>query len=178
MTDDGADSAVILFNPGEFEFPKTLINLRTKADLINIGNEVGWLGYPGLYEWTLCFFSGCVSARRKNGYLIDGVAINGVSGGPVLYAPEDASSLQFVGVISAYHANRLTGGTLPGLLIAQDVSHFHDVISFFRNLEDARRKKAEEEAKKKQEEAQPVALQESTPQPATASQAEPSSRGA
>lgn len=148
LTDDSADSAVILVNPSELDFPETLIQLRPKSDLLNIGSEVGWLGYPGLSEWTLCFFSGCISARRNNGYFIDGVAINGVSGGPVISAPNGGSP-QFVGVISAYHPNRQAGGSLPGLLIAQDVSHFHNVIQMVQSLDEARRQKAEEDAKKK-----------------------------
>jgi hypothetical protein len=149
FTDDDTDSAMILFNPSDFDFPEELISLRPKDAVITIGNEVSWLGYPGIYEWTLCFFSGCVSANRKNSYLIDGVAINGVSGGPVLYS-SDADGVQIVGSVSAYRANRQRGDTLPGLLIAQDVSHFHSVIQVFKNLDDAKRKKAEEEAKKKQ----------------------------
>lgn len=139
------DSAAILFHPGDFDFPESLIQLRPKEEFINIGNEVGWLGYPAMYEWTMCFFSGCISARPQSGYLIDGVAINGVSGGPVVYSPS-AEVVQFVGVISAYHANR----NLPGLLIAQDVSHFHNVIAMVKTLDEARRAQAEEEAKKKQ----------------------------
>jgi hypothetical protein len=161
LTDENTDSAVILFNPSDFDFPEELVPLRPKEQLISIGNEVGWLGYPGLYEWTLCFFSGCVSASRTNSYLIDGVAINGVSGGPVLYS-SNAEGVQFVGVISAYRANRQTGDTLPGLLIAQDVSHFHSVIQMFRNLDDARKKKGEEAAKRKQGENEPAQSPEPT----------------
>jgi hypothetical protein len=149
FTDDDTDSAMITLNPAELEFPESLIQLRPKDAVISIGNEVGWIGYPGIYEWTLCFFSGCISANRKNSYLIDGVAINGVSGGPVLYS-SGADGVQIVGTVSAYRANRQFGDALPGLLIAQDVSHFHSVIQVFRNLDEARKKKAEEEAKKKQ----------------------------
>ena len=167
QTDKNTDSALILISPGDFEFPESLIHLRPKENLINIGNEVGWLGYPGLYEWTLCFFSGCVSARRKNGYLIDGVAINGVSGGPVIYSPDTGSDIEFVGAISAYHANRQAGGPLPGLLIAQDVAHFHDTIQMFKTFEEMRRQKAEEQAKQKQ------AAAESPPPRAESSSSEP-----
>jgi hypothetical protein len=86
-----------------------------------IGAEVGWLGFPAIAQYTLCFFSGNVSAWQewRNAYLIDGVAINGVSGGPVIYStPTDG--VQIVGCISAYRANRATGEALPGLSIAQD----------------------------------------------------------
>lgn len=75
-------------------------------------------------------------------YLIDGVAINGVSGGPVMYGTE-TDGIQIVGTVSAYQANRVTGETLPGLLIAQDVSHFHTVASTVQSLDEASKKKAE-----------------------------------
>jgi hypothetical protein len=70
-------------------------------------------------------------------YLIDGVAINGVSGGPVFY--HTGSEVQIVGVISAYVANRATGDTLPGLSIAQDVAHFHSVDLRVKSLDEMQR---------------------------------------
>jgi hypothetical protein len=80
------DSAVLLFNKGEFPLPKDLIPLLPTACPLSIGVEVGWLGFPAIESFTLCFFSGIISARQdfRKAYLIDGVAINGVSGGPVL----------------------------------------------------------------------------------------------
>lgn len=142
------DSAVILCPAADLGLPETLIQLRPVQSPLSIGAEVGWLGFPGLAAYTLCFFSGNISARRnQGGYFVDGVAINGVSGGPVLYR-DGTNGVQFVGIVSAYHANRLTGDTLPGLLIAQDVSHFEQSIKSIRDLDEARKKAAEEEAKK------------------------------
>jgi hypothetical protein len=73
------DSAVILFPPGDLGLPKQLIPLLPTSITLDIGAEIGWLGYPSIAASTLCFFSGNVSARRDHSYLIDGVAINGVS---------------------------------------------------------------------------------------------------
>jgi hypothetical protein len=142
------DSAVICCAPNELDFPKEPIPLLPMDITIEIGVEVGWVGYPSIESNTLCFFSGSVSARRKNrsAYLIDGVAINGVSGGPVIFRHE-TDGAQIVGIISAYHANRQGGDALPGLLIAQDVSHFHKVIQSLKSLAEAKKKKAEEAAK-------------------------------
>jgi hypothetical protein len=98
----------------------------------------------------MCFFSGTVSAWQpaKKSYLIDGVAINGVSGGPVFHCP-DPEKPQIIGSVSTYHANRATGETLPGLLRAQDVSHFHAAAARIRNIDEANAKKKEfEEAQK------------------------------
>lgn len=140
LSDPETDSAVILFPLGELNLPKELIPLLPSSAALDIGTEIGWLGYPAMASSTLCFFSGNVSARREHSYLIDGVAINGVSGGPVIYS-NDIDGVQFVGTVSAYMSNRATGDTLPGLAIAQDVSHFHDMISFIKSLDEAREKK-------------------------------------
>lgn len=77
------------------------------------GSEVGWLGFPGLVEPEMCFFHGHVSGylNEPPTYLIDGVAINGVSGGPVF---DDRAHL--IGLVSAYIPNRVDAQTtLPGL---------------------------------------------------------------
>jgi len=140
LSDPETDSAVILFQPGDLGLPQELIPLLPTSVSLDIGTEIGWLGYPGIAASTLCFFSGNVSARRAHSYLIDGVAINGVSGGPVIYA-NDIHGIQFVGTVSAYISNRATGEVLPGLAIAQDVSHFHEMTSFIKSLDEAKENK-------------------------------------
>lgn len=147
FTDYATDSAVIFFPSGQLDLPNDLIPIRPIDTRLNIGTEVAWLGYPAIEAWTLCFFSGNVSARRddQKAYLIDGVAINGVSGGPVINSTA-TDGVQFVGVMTAYRANRATGDALPGLSIAQDVSHFHGVIQHIRSVDEANRKKRELEA--------------------------------
>ena len=151
------DSAVILCGLSDLKLPEEPIGLFPSGTRLPIGVEVAWLGYPGIAEYTLCFFSGNVSAfwEFRNAYLIDGVAINGVSGGPVIHCSDPAcgDKVQIVGAISAYRANRATGEVLPGLSIAQDISHFQDSLSHIRNLDEANRQKAiaEAEAKAKAE---------------------------
>ena len=146
------DSAVVLFFKEELPFPEDLVSLFPSQNPLGIGLEVGWLGFPSVAPYDLCFFSGNISARQehRNAYLIDGVAINGVSGGPVLFSTE-TEGVQIVGTVSAYQANRATGEALPGLLIAQDVSHFHDVADHIRSIDDANKKKKELEEANKQE---------------------------
>jgi len=141
------DSAVVLFLKSNLQLPEFLITLFPVGTPLDIGAEVGWLGFPAMEPSTLCFFSGTVSARQefRNAYLVDGVSINGVSGGPVLYSTE-ADGIRVVGTVSAYRANRATGEALPGLLIAQDVSHFHDVANHIRSIDEANKKKKEFEA--------------------------------
>ena len=145
-----ADSAVVLFLKRDLKLPERPIDLLPVETPCRIGVDIGWLGYPVIERYTLCFFSGAVSARQANkgAYLIDGVAINGVSGGPVFHCHN--SSVQIIGCVSAYQANRATGETLPGLLRAQDVSHFHEIAKYVQSLDEARNKKKEfEETQKK-----------------------------
>lgn len=141
------DSAVICFDRElEFPLPENPIPLLQSDFFIKIGVEVGWLGFPNVAPENLCFFSGNISARPKDtkAYLIDGVAIHGVSGGPVLHATDiDTDGVQIVGTVSEYWANRATGETLPGLLIAQDVSHLHDTARTIQSIEEENKKKAE-----------------------------------
>lgn len=136
------DSAVILLSTGHFDFPENVIPLFPTAHSIGIGVEVGWLGFPIIEASTLCFFSGNVSARHayREAYLIDGVAISGVSGGPVLFST-DTEGVQIVGTVSAYRPSKTSGDTLPGLLLAQDVSHFHDIITRVKSIDEANKQK-------------------------------------
>ncbi len=133
------DSAIILFPTSSFPFPDNLIPLLPIKEPLSIGNEVGWFGFPSIAPYTLCFFSGRISAKQNSGksYLIDGVAINGVSGGPVVL-PTDTGEIQIIGFISAYSASRHGSNTLPGLSIAQDVSYFHKIIHKINSIDEAR----------------------------------------
>jgi hypothetical protein len=152
--DRSTDSAVVLFLKGDLQLPELPIALMPSGEVCGIGIDVGWLGYPVIEPDMLCFFAGTVSARHdsRRSYLVDGVAINGVSGGPVFHCPSPESDLvQIIGCVSAYHANRATGETLPGLLRAQDVSHFHAVASHVLSIDEANLKKREFEEAQSQE---------------------------
>lgn len=149
--DNATDSAVVLFLKGDLQLPESPIALMPVDQPCGIGADIGWLGYPTIEPDTMCFFAGTVSAWQapRKSYLIDGVAINGVSGGPVFHFP-DPEKLQIVGCVSAYHANRATGEALPGLLRAQDVSHFHAAAGQVRSIDEANAKKIEFEEAQKQ----------------------------
>jgi Trypsin-like peptidase domain len=161
--DQANDSAVILMVKEDLKLPDDPIPLLPMDHPCSIGSDVGWLGYPAIEPWSLCFFAGTVSARQDNrkSYLIDGVAIHGVSGGPVFHS--STCGVMMIGCVSAYHANRASGEALPGLLRAQDVSHFHGVASRVRSLDEARRQ--EEEQKQKVQ----TAAEATTPLPPTPS---------
>jgi hypothetical protein len=150
MIDQSNDSAIVLFLKGELKLPEVAIALTPVDEPCSIGSDIGWLGYPVIEPDTLCFFAGTVSAQQpaRKSYLIDGVAINGVSGGPVFHCTTQ-NHVQIIGCVSAYHANRANGDALPGLLRAQDVSHFHGAAEVIRNIDEANTQKHEfEEAQK------------------------------
>ena len=149
--DKATDSAIIIAPSATLkilQLPGNPIPLLPDDKHLKVGVEVAWLGYPGIGPQTLCFFSGKISAwQTAHGrYLIDGVAIHGVSGGPVFFRTTD-DKVQTIGTITQYIANRLTGESLPGLSVAQNVSHFHTAISIIKNRDEAAKKKKEEEQK-------------------------------
>ncbi len=143
------DSACILIPAIDFDLPGQFLPIMAADKYKSIGIEVACVGYPGIASPHLCFFSGPLSAFLPNddSYLIDGVAIHGVSGGPVFAMLAD-SKPQLIGTVSSYTPNRIRGDALPGMLRAQDVTLFHETIKTIRSIDDARRKREEEEARK------------------------------
>ncbi len=134
-----SDTAAIVFERGDLDLPQTGLPLTPKEQHFKPGVEIGWLGYPAIQKANLCFFSGRISAwvANENAYLVDGVAINGVSGGPAFIR---ANSM-LVGVVSAYIPNRATGEPLPGLAVVRNVDQFHELSESFKTIDEA---KAEE----------------------------------
>lgn len=140
LLDPGRDTAAILFSRGEIPLPSTPLPLATKGMFLKVGNPIGWLGFPAIPLASLCFFTGNVSAwiGSQGAYLVDGVAINGVSGGPAFYVANDKDQVIVMGVVAAYVANRATGEVLPGLSVVRDVTQFHELAPTFASLDQAR----------------------------------------
>lgn len=138
LLDDARDTAAIVFAKGDFPIPTTPPQLAPEKAWLRVGIEVGWVGYPAVSPRQLCFFSGRVSAvlESEYAYLIDGVSINGVSGGPTIYIGK--KGLVVIGVVSAYVPNRATGEVLPGLSIVQDVSQFQSLVKQFKSIDQAK----------------------------------------
>jgi len=142
IVEEEMDTAAIIFDQGDMPLPPDPLGLIQETKSLRVGVEVGWLGFPAVSPQNLCFFSGSISAHipKEYAYLVDGVAINGVSGGPTFCQLED--SVGIVGVVSAYIANRVTGETLPGLSVVRDVSQFQILIKTFKSLEEAKAREA------------------------------------
>lgn len=130
------DSDALGFHPiGRPEFDIALIISKTNSPICSQqelmplfprdlmlprGAEVGWIGFPGFVEPELCFFHGHIAGHLglPPTYLIDGVAISGVSGGPVFDNKGNVA-----GIVSAYIPNRVNETTvLPGLMAAVPIN--------------------------------------------------------
>lgn len=137
-SDSATDTAALLFDRATLELPHDALPLIKKGFILKPGVEIGWLGFPAVARSSLCFFSGHISAciESDSSYLVDGVAINGVSGGPAFRRISDGTEL--VGLVSAYIPNRATGDVLPGVALIRDVDNLHDVIERFKSLAEAK----------------------------------------
>jgi len=155
LIDRQRDSASILVRVKHVEeanLPKETLPLQAPGMMMKVGVELGWAGFPAIAYPSLCMFTGRVSAYlgRSNSYLIDGVAIHGVSGGPVVSDKLQAAP-QLIGTVSAYMPNRVGGDALPGLLRVQDVAAFHSAIEQIKSFDEAQAQQQEQAAKESQE---------------------------
>ena len=168
--DTARDSANILTpNPSDY-LPKDALSMMDAKHFKAIGTEVAWMGYPVIAHPNLCLFSGNIAAfvPHDDSYWIDGVAINGVSGGPLFCGLADETP-QLLGTISSYMPNRLPTDTLPGMLRAHDITSFAKTMEWIKSLDEARENKEKEEQDKRQAEAAGTA----PPTPSTTSPQEP-----
>jgi hypothetical protein len=135
-----ADAAAIVVRKGTIPFPGALLPLIDPTMFAPVGVEVGWLGYPGLGSMTdqLCFFSGRISCwlEDQSTYLVDGVAIQGVSGGPAF----DRADGELLGIVTSYVHSAVRGQTLPGLLSVCDVAELQLAVQVLQDLEQAKQK--------------------------------------
>lgn len=132
------DTAAILFDGDDLPLPLNPLDMISEGGYLKVGNEIGWLGFPAVSPLDLCFFTGRVSSWNDNlmTYLIDGVAINGVSGGPAV-AIIGGNDIVLIGVVSAYIPNRATGEVLPGLSLVRDVAQFQELAKHVQTLDQA-----------------------------------------
>lgn len=133
-----SDTASLIFEHGDLPLPSDALPLIEKGMYLKPGVEIGWIGFPAIPRAELCFFSGRISAylNDDSAYLVDGVAINGVSGGPAFRLV--VGSAQLAGVVSAYIPNRATGVVLPGVAVVRSVTEFHDLADRFRSMDEAK----------------------------------------
>lgn len=133
------DTGSIVMRRSDLSVPESTLPIISEGRHLKIGVEVGWVGFPAIAPSNLCFFSGTISSwvESEGFYFVDGVAINGVSGGPAFSINND-NQVQIIGVVSAYVPNRATGAQLPGLCVIRDVAPLQEMIKKLNNLEQAK----------------------------------------
>lgn len=136
VVDEKTDTAALVFLRDEFPLPDRVLPVTPGSMNYRVGIEIGWVGFPAVARDQLCFFSGRISAwlEQEQAYLVDGVAINGVSGGPAFHVDERGRPV-LLGVVSAYLPNKALGGTLPGVSVVQHIGHLAKWVTSLRSLE-------------------------------------------
>ena len=134
------DLAFILINKGALELPERPLPLPPEGRYLKQGVEVGWCGFPVIAPEELCFFSGHISCVLREGgsYLVDGVAINGVSGGPT-FVPFSGKHY-LCGLITAYIPNQATGKPLPGMSVITSIQLYQELLEHVKSPEEAKEK--------------------------------------
>lgn len=139
------DQVIIQFSADALPLPANTIEMLPANSRVNDGVEAGWLGYPAVAPNNLCFFTGCISTWLANdeAYLVDGVAINGVSGGPAFYENEKGE-IVIVGIVTEYRPNVATGKLLPGVSLIRSIS---PLMAFYAQLRETVKSMPVEDAK-------------------------------
>ena len=130
------DLALIYFSKKDSKIPTTNPKVVSENTCYKVGVEIGWCGYPSISNDQLCFFEGFISCilNKERSYLVDGIAINGVSGGPAFIKLANNTPV-FIGIISAYIPNRSTGETLPGLSVVRSVEPYQESLKKLKSFE-------------------------------------------
>lgn len=94
VPDEELDTTAIVVPRTLLPFPAEPLPLVPEGKFLRVGNELGWLGFPAVSPTNLCFFMGTTSCwvERDQVYLVDGVAIHGVSGGPAFFLAGTAAN--------------------------------------------------------------------------------------
>lgn len=137
--DQQKDLALIMFVNTDFQLEDDLPDLTNVDEIVDQGVEIGWNGFPVIAQDDLCFFSGRISCflNQEDSYLVDGVAINGVSGAPAFFIDEKTSKLKICGLISDYFSNNSTGQSLPGLSKIRSVTLLKKECENLKSMDEA-----------------------------------------
>lgn len=125
----GRDQAVIQFSAKWLQSPKSDLRFSEEDKHYIEGVEAGWLGFPSVFPMNSCFFHGHISSYIDEDelYIVDGVAINGVSGGPV-FVIENGEPV-VIGLVTEYRPNCTTGQVLPGMSVMRSIN---PLIKYYR----------------------------------------------
>ncbi len=132
------DIALIVVFNNRIEHQKQRLRSIPDDRVLREGVQIGWCGFPCVAPRILCFFTGYVSAwlPDEEAYLVDGVAINGVSGGPVFRLIDDEQP-SLIGLVTEYRPNLSNGSPLPGVSLVRAISSISPLARLLREAEAA-----------------------------------------
>ena len=142
LSDQNKDTSLVFFENVELELPDDPLPLITEDRYVRVGVDVGWIGFPAISPANLCFFNGRISSwiekEEEAYYLVNGVAIKGVSGGPAFNQTGG-----ILGLVTNYiHIHNQTDGiSMPGLCVIRDISHARETAEKFKSVSEAQKKK-------------------------------------
>ena len=136
---ESLDLAILEVPWDAVDFPATPLPTTNPKDELPAGYPVAWCGFPNMANDINCLFSGHISASvaSMGDYLVDGVVIHGVSGGPAFIC--DNSNVTIIGLLSQYLPNRETGESLPGLGV---IKRINPLTEYFDDHEKVGKRKA------------------------------------
>ncbi len=129
LTCDNQDLAIIEVPWDYVDLPAQPLPMANPKDSLPTGHPIAWCGFPNIAEGIICLFTGHISANveARGNYLIDGVVIHGVSGGPAFVY--DGQGITIIGLLSQYLPNRATGESLPGLGVVRRINPMTDYLN-------------------------------------------------
>ncbi|MHB9028056.1 MAG: S1 family peptidase [Candidatus Latescibacterota bacterium] len=132
------DIALIVIYKERIEHPAQKLLSIPDDRVLREGVQIGWCGFPCVAPRILCFFTGYVSAwlPDEEAYLVDGVAINGVSGGPVFRLIDDEKP-SLIGLVTEYRPNLSNGSPLPGVSLVRAISSISPLTRLLHEAEEA-----------------------------------------
>lgn len=121
--DQRKDIALLILYRNMLQVPSARLRSIPDDRVLREGVQIGWCGFPCVAPRVLCFFNGYISAwlPDEEAYLVDGVAINGVSGGPAFRLIEDEKP-SLIGLVTEYRPNFSNGSPLPGVSLVRAIS--------------------------------------------------------
>ncbi|MCY3972787.1 MAG: trypsin-like peptidase domain-containing protein [Candidatus Dadabacteria bacterium] len=140
--DSKQDTASIAFVSEDEGFPADAFPFTEQDRYYKVGVDIGWVGFPSIRPDSLCFFNGRISCwvEDEKFYLVDGVSINGVSGGPAFFIDSSTNGVRHIGLVSGYIPNLATGISMPGLCVIRDIHRARSWAKEFKTLAEAREK--------------------------------------
>ena len=134
------DLALLMFDADGLKLPDKILQTGSTEEVLPPGFPVAWCGFPNIADQYECFFAGHISTALpiKGDYLVDGVTIHGISGGPAFIHVDNKITL--IGVVSAYYPNRATGESLPGMSLIRSVNPFTE---FFKKMDKERQERTQ-----------------------------------